>query len=363
MSLSDSLMPDRLPERQQDASGPRHAAAPSPIEALYARTDANVDGEFRGIFGAGGPEARTALESAAATEGRSAYARFRVDPDAFGTAVGNRERADIVGGALDALNYSKAYHGAQQEGRTPSVPGDGAPRRESSPDQELSLSIGPYDGIYLDSRGNQIGRFGNPNDRLFVVTDASQAQQMQREWSAHTNSIATLQTPIRGALEIPSLDALRAMRADITSHSWSETEISGLWGVDAAGKSHVGLGGIGDQHGRSAVPTAKREGMTDSPGRQLGLVGASQRGTYHSHPLYVNGDFSDPNNVSTGPPPSDRANADYMNRYVDSDQSANVLMNPTGSGMTIIYTSQEDVMRVRTIDLIKWQNVNGILVK
>lgn len=142
-------MPDRLPERQQDASGPRPVAALSPVEALYARTDANVDGEFKGIFGSGGPEARAALESAAATEGRSAYARFRVDPDAFGAVVGNRERADIVGGALDALNYSKAYHAAQQEGRTPNVPSYNS--ASSSHITEPELTAGPC--TYRDDSG------------------------------------------------------------------------------------------------------------------------------------------------------------------------------------------------------------------
>lgn len=203
------------PALQLGVSGPEAGPAPSPVEALFARSDATLDAEFTSLFGPGGSEVRASLERIAATEGPAAYDRFRADPDAFGTVVGERARADTVGGALEALNYSKAYHAAEQEGRVPSVPGYGvAP-------QEPELSIGAYDGIYLDGEGNQIGRFGTPSDRLFVVIDAAQAGQMRQDWNAHTNTTETLQSPIRGALEIPSLTALRAMHEDITSHRWS----------------------------------------------------------------------------------------------------------------------------------------------
>ena len=263
MSLSDSLMPDRLPERQQDASGAPPVAAPTPIEALYARTDANVDGEFEGIFGPGGPEARAALESAAEVEGQSAYDRFRTDPDAFGMVVGNRERADTVGGALEALNYSKAYHAAEQEGREPVIPGYGTPT------EELDLSSGRYDGIYLDSGGNQIGRFGNPSGRLFVVTNRTEADQMRQAWNSHTNTTESLSGPVLGALEIPSLVALHAMYSDITSHSYSVNEVGGLWGVDSSGQSHVGYGGIGRTNANRTNPGSMRAGFSETPSEQL----------------------------------------------------------------------------------------------
>lgn len=94
MSPGDSLWPDRTPGQQQDAAGPALGAKPvqTPTEALFARTDARVDAEFVGIFGADGPDVRAALEGAAAAEGPSAYDRFRVEPDAFGTVVGNGGR-------------------------------------------------------------------------------------------------------------------------------------------------------------------------------------------------------------------------------------------------------------------------------
>lgn len=74
MSPGDSLWPDRTPGQQQDVAGPSIDATPTrtPTEALFARTDANLDAEFAGIFGPGGPEARAALEQAAATEGPAA---------------------------------------------------------------------------------------------------------------------------------------------------------------------------------------------------------------------------------------------------------------------------------------------------
>ena len=129
MSLGDTLMPDRTRAvtPQQEVAGPAVGStrAPSPTEALFARTDARFDAEFTALCGSGGPEARTALERAAAAEEPVAYDRFRANPDEFGAVVGDRTRADTVGGALEALNYSKAVHAAEQEGRTPSVPGYG----------------------------------------------------------------------------------------------------------------------------------------------------------------------------------------------------------------------------------------------
>lgn len=143
MSLGDSLFPDRDSRRQQDLSGPEAGASRplTPTERLFARTDANLDGEFVALFGSGGPAARAALEGSAAVEGPAAYNRFRSDPDAFGTVIGDRSRADIVGGASEALAYSKAYHAAEQEGRTPSVPGYGAPVQASSQDVATSAGV------------------------------------------------------------------------------------------------------------------------------------------------------------------------------------------------------------------------------
>lgn len=145
MSLSDSLMPDRTPGRQQEAARSETSSTPalSPTDRLFARTDANLDGEFAGILGAGGPEARAALEHAASTEGRAAYTRFQADPDAFGTVIGNRERAFIVGGASDALAYSKAVYAADQAGRTPSVPGYDAAVQANGQAPTVSAGVEP----------------------------------------------------------------------------------------------------------------------------------------------------------------------------------------------------------------------------
>ncbi len=147
MSLGDSLVPDRTRAvaLQQDVAGPAAGStqAQSPTEALFARTDAALDAEFGRVFGSGGPEARTAVERAAATDGPSAYDRFRSDPCAFGSVVGDAARANTLGGALEALSYSKAVYAAEQAGRAPRVPGDDVPVQASN----LAPEVGGDGGI------------------------------------------------------------------------------------------------------------------------------------------------------------------------------------------------------------------------
>lgn len=376
MSLGDSLWPDRAPGQQQDALRPALGAKPvqTPTEALFARTDARVDAEFVGIFGADGPDVRAALEGAAA-EDPSAYDRFRVEPDAFGTVVGNRERADTVGGALEALNYSKAYHAAEQAGETPSVPGYGAVREESANRVELSQDLGLQDGIYLDREGNQIGHLGSGSTRLFVVTNPDDVQAMAASQSAGAGT-EPLRNQIGSALEIPSLDAFRAMHADIVSQDWQTREVSGLWGLDCSGASTIAFGGIGEPlrlgdssyRGASASPGRPRTPGSDTPLSILQGAGFSFQGTYHSHP---NRDGR--NNVSSVQetnrnPGGDRQLAGKLNRAVSENgsnpgRSVNILMNPERGGMTVIYTSTRGIMSVNTDSLIGWRLSNNIIIK
>lgn len=126
-------------ERSIGDGATREVAAPD----LFASADASMDAEFGRVFGSVGHHVRAAVSQAAATEGQGAYDRFRENPDSFGTVVGNRSKANYLGGALEALDYSKSVHAAEQERVNPAAPGDspqsmpgtpppGAPRTEAS---------------------------------------------------------------------------------------------------------------------------------------------------------------------------------------------------------------------------------------
>ena len=367
-------MPDRHSAVAQDQDVSSRASTltqvQSPTEALFARTDARFDAEFTTLFGSGGPEARVALESAAAAEGPAAYDRFRSSPDEFGAVVGDRTRADMIGGALEALSYSKAVHAAEQEGQTPSVPGySGVP--VEAPD----LTIGLQDGIYLDGEGNQVGGLGSGSTRLFVVTDREEARAMRAAWDGGAGT-EPLRGQIGSALEIPSLDALRAIHADIMSHDWQTHEVSRLWGLDQGGRSMVSPGGIGPVIQRwdpisskaHASPYAARDAGSPLPNRALGLAGYSLQGTYHSHPDRAGRNIVSSIERTDTDPGGDRQQALRDDRDVPLDghgsgRSVNVLMNPGRNGQTVIYTSSGDVLSVPTEALVRWRSVNSILVK
>ena len=371
MSLGDSLMPDRTQATtlQQDVAGRESAVTPSPTETLFARTDATLDTAFTGLFGSGGPEARAALERAAATEGPAAYDRFRADPEAFGTVVGVRSRASDLGGALEALNYSKAYHAAEQNGQAPSVRGYGTPH------EELSQTIGLQGGIYLDREGNQVGGFGSGSTRMFVVTDQAEARALSAAWNGGAGTqAATLQ--ISSALEIPSLDTFRAMHADITSQDWEIREVSGVWGLDSNGRSGIARGGIGpvierwapSQTRASATPFVSRDGNPSPSTRALSLAGLSFQGTYHSHPDRPGKNIPSSIERTARERGGDRQQAADNDGNISiggpgSGLSVNVLMNPGNGGLTVLYTSSGDILPVPTDTLITLNSVNNLIPK
>lgn len=125
------------------------------------------------------------------------------------------------------------------------------------------------------------------------------------------------------------------------------------------------MGGIGSTGANSARPGAMRDGLSTSPKGQLDLAGADFRGSYHSHPLYDHGQFSrERNNVSTAQGRSDRTAARTLDRsVVGSPLSVNVLTNPNSTGNTTFFTSQGDLLRVRTNSILSWSINNGVLVK
>lgn len=285
------------------------------------------------------------------------------------TVVGNRERADTVGGALEALNYSKVYHEAEQEGRPPIVPGYGAPQ------EELSQSIGLQDGTYLDGEGNQIGHLGTGSTRLFVVTNPDDVQAMAASQSAGAGT-EPLRNQIGSALEIPSLDAFRAMHADITSQDWQAREVSGLWGLDELGTSTVAHGGIGEpflpwdpsSQGASAPPFVRRDANSDPPERTLSLAGSSFQGTYHSHPDKPGKNYVSSVEETDSTPGGDRELALKLDERVFSNgpgsgRSINILLNPGVNGNTVIYTSSGDILSIPTDSLVGWHVINNTLIK